>query len=66
MSYRRREFNGPREMHKAVCTDCGNECEVTFKPDPSRPVFCRGMLAKETTVEKVLMIGFNQSFLLIS
>ncbi|UCB61613.1 MAG: DNA-directed RNA polymerase, partial [Candidatus Bathyarchaeota archaeon] len=24
-------------MHKAVCADCGNECEVPFKPDPSRP-----------------------------
>ena len=29
------------EKHKAVCTDCGNECEVPFKPDPSRPVYCR-------------------------
>jgi len=25
MSYRDRE---PREMHKAVCADCGQECEV--------------------------------------
>ncbi|MCK4481899.1 DNA-directed RNA polymerase [Candidatus Bathyarchaeota archaeon] len=30
-----------REMHKAVCADCGQECEVPFKPDPSRPVYCR-------------------------
>lgn len=37
MSYRRE----PREMHKAVCDDCGEECEVPFKPDPSRPVYCR-------------------------
>ena len=29
------------ETYKAVCTDCGNECEVPFKPDPSRPVYCR-------------------------
>ena len=28
-------------MYKAVCTDCGNECEVPFKPDPNRPVYCR-------------------------
>ncbi|MCK4313820.1 hypothetical protein KAW04_03530, partial [Candidatus Bathyarchaeota archaeon] len=28
-------------MYKAVCADCGNECEVPFKPDPSRPVYCR-------------------------
>ena len=31
MGYRRRSF-GPREMSKAVCSDCGEECEVPFKP----------------------------------
>jgi hypothetical protein len=25
----------PREMHSAVCSDCGNECQVPFKPDPA-------------------------------
>jgi len=30
-----------REMHKAVCSECGQECEVPFKPDPNRPVYCR-------------------------
>ncbi|MEM2968849.1 MAG: CxxC-x17-CxxC domain-containing protein, partial [Candidatus Bathyarchaeia archaeon] len=30
---------GNREMHKAVCADCGQECEVPFKPDNSRPVY---------------------------
>lgn len=34
-------FNRPREMHKAVCAKCGNECEVPFKPTEGRPVFCR-------------------------
>ena len=23
---------GPREMTKTVCSDCGKECEVPFKP----------------------------------
>ncbi|TRO48623.1 DNA-directed RNA polymerase, partial [Candidatus Bathyarchaeota archaeon] len=30
-----------RELHKAVCSECGQECEVPFKPDPNRPVYCR-------------------------
>ncbi len=30
----------PREMHKATCGDCGNECEIPFKPRDSRPVYC--------------------------
>jgi len=31
----------PREMHKAVCSDCGQECEVPFVPQEGRPVYCR-------------------------
>jgi CxxC-x17-CxxC domain-containing protein len=28
-------------VHKAVCSDCGEECEVPFKPRENRPVYCR-------------------------
>ncbi len=35
-----RDF-GPREMHKATCSECGNECEVPFKPTEGKPVYCR-------------------------
>jgi CxxC-x17-CxxC domain-containing protein len=35
-----------KEMHKATCADCGKECEVPFKPDGSRPVYCRECYAK--------------------
>ena len=30
----------PREMHKATCGDCGNECEVPFEPKQDKPVYC--------------------------
>ena len=30
----------PREMHKATCGDCGNECEVPFEPRQDKPVYC--------------------------
>ncbi len=40
MGFQRRGF-GPREMHKAVCADCGKECEVPFVPKEGRPVYCR-------------------------
>ena len=36
----RKDF-GPKEMHKAVCTGCGKECEVPFKPSGDRPVYCK-------------------------
>jgi CxxC-x17-CxxC domain-containing protein len=32
-------------MYNAVCTDCGNECEVPFKPDQNRPVYCQACWA---------------------
>ena len=30
-----------REMHKAVCAECKQECEVPFKPSEDRPVYCK-------------------------
>jgi len=36
----RRDF-GPREMHKATCSECGKECEVPFKPIEGKPVYCK-------------------------
>jgi CxxC-x17-CxxC domain-containing protein len=41
-----RGFGGPREMHKATCADCGQECEVPFKPAEGRPVYCRDCYPK--------------------
>ena len=38
--------DAPREMHKATCADCGKECEVPFKPDGSRPVYCQDCYKK--------------------
>ena len=35
-----------REMHKVTCSDCGQETEVPFKPDGSRPVYCRDCFQK--------------------
>ncbi|MCV0392064.1 MAG: hypothetical protein K5790_02090 [Nitrosopumilus sp.] len=31
----------PREMFDATCGDCGNECQIPFKPREDRPVYCR-------------------------
>jgi CxxC-x17-CxxC domain-containing protein len=46
--FRGPRFNrGPREMHKAVCSECGKECEVPFKPTEGKPVYCRECFAKK-------------------
>ena len=44
---RNRSFDrGPREMHKATCADCKQECEVPFKPSGDKPVRCKDCFAK--------------------
>ena len=35
-----------RQMFKAVCSDCGEECEVPFKPTEGKPVRCRDCFMK--------------------
>ena len=32
--------SGRSTMHKAVCSECGQDCEVPFKPTGDKPVFC--------------------------
>ena len=29
-----------REMHTAICANCGKEAKVPFKPREDRPVYC--------------------------
>jgi CxxC-x17-CxxC domain-containing protein len=31
---------GPREYFAVVCTRCGNQAQVPFKPHMDRPVYC--------------------------
>jgi CxxC-x17-CxxC domain-containing protein len=35
-----RAGGAPAGMHPAVCSDCGDECEVPFRPTGERPIFC--------------------------
>ena len=36
-----RRDDRPQTMFTTICSDCGKECEVPFKPNGSKPVFCR-------------------------
>jgi len=27
-------------MHQAVCSECGKDCEVPFRPSGDKPIFC--------------------------
>lgn len=34
-------------MHQTVCTECGRDCEVPFKPSGSKPVLCDFCFGKQ-------------------
>lgn len=38
---------GRPTMHKAVCSECGTDCEVPFRPTGDRPVFCNACFDKQ-------------------
>ena len=52
-SNRRRDFgrsnrrSEPLTMHKAVCDECGKDCEVPFKPTSSKPIYCKDCFMKK-------------------
>jgi len=31
---------GNRQMHHAICANCGKDCEVPFRPREDKPVYC--------------------------
>ncbi|MCH7876990.1 MAG: hypothetical protein IIA20_01945 [Thaumarchaeota archaeon] len=41
-----RRDDRPREMFDAKCADCGNECQIPFKPKEDRPVYCNECFQK--------------------
>jgi CxxC-x17-CxxC domain-containing protein len=36
-----------REMHDAICSECGQPCQVPFKPTDGRPVYCKECYRKK-------------------
>lgn len=43
---RKAAARAPRELHDAVCAECGKKCKVPFVPNGERPVYCSECFAK--------------------
>lgn len=39
---------GRKEMFDAVCSECGNACQVPFRPNGKKPVLCSHCFGKES------------------
>ena len=37
---------GPREMFNTVCSNCGKDCQVPFRPTGEKPVYCSDCFEK--------------------
>ncbi len=42
-----RERSGRPELFSAICSNCGKPCELPFRPNGDRPVFCRDCFDKK-------------------
>jgi CxxC-x17-CxxC domain-containing protein len=36
----KRSFNDGPALHQAVCASCGKDCEVPFRPNGKKPIYC--------------------------
>ena len=55
-------FGGGRDggrptMHKGTCSECGQECELPFKPTGDRPVFCSTCFGKQNSDSRPAKFG---------
>ncbi|MBU1130995.1 hypothetical protein KJ840_02580 [Patescibacteria group bacterium] len=38
--------SGQRSMHRATCDECGQSCEVPFRPSGGKPIYCSNCFGK--------------------
>lgn len=53
-----------KQMYKATCSECGKPCEVPFRPDGSKPVYCVDCFNKkrDATDTRGARPSFNDRF----
>ncbi|MEK7085909.1 MAG: CxxC-x17-CxxC domain-containing protein [Patescibacteria group bacterium] len=58
-SYGDRDYSErpPVEMHEAVCSDCGKDCEVPFKPSGDKPIYCDKCFGKNKEIKSARHSG---------
>jgi len=50
-SFGKKNFS-EKTMHKASCNKCGNTCEVPFKPNGKKPVFCDNCFVRDESSDR--------------
>lgn len=55
-----RDFDRP--MHDAICSECGRDCQVPFRPTGDKPVFCNDCFKKDDYSSRRPERDFHKSF----
>lgn len=42
-----RGFDAPKELYKTSCAKCQNACEVPFRPNGMKPVYCKDCFVRD-------------------
>src|SRR3989338_2241052 len=53
---------GERTMHTTTCAQCGNECQVPFRPNGTKPVFCNNCFQRDERPERGNFSSSPQQF----
>ena len=51
------KFGGRGEKYDAVCSKCGEDCQVPFKPTNTKPIYCDNCYSQDGPSDK----GFTES-----
>lgn len=51
-----------KRMYLAICAECGNECEVPFRPTPGKPIYCRSCFRKGDSAGSKKAEQFKEQF----
>jgi CxxC-x17-CxxC domain-containing protein len=47
----KKDFGGPKELHDATCAKCNKMCQVPFKPNGRKPIFCSDCFVRDENPE---------------
>ena len=50
----RRVYDDNKNMFNAVCSNCGKNTQVPFKPDPTRSIYCKDCFAKNRDRQSII------------
>jgi CxxC-x17-CxxC domain-containing protein len=55
-----------KRMYSAICTECGNKCEVPFRPTGGKPIYCSNCFRKGDNTGGKNVEKFKEQFELLN